>query len=98
MTPFIGQGACMSIEDAYAFGYMLSKYKTDLNKAQKKYNKFRIKRVRSIYTKSLNQGKLNHLSNPFLVYSRNMLMKYTNVIKNQTNQIWSYDITSILKK
>ena len=98
MTPFIGQGACMSIEDAYAFGYMLSKYKTDLNKAQKKYNKFRIKRVRSIYTKSLNQGKLNHLSNPFLVYPRNMLMKYTNVIKNQTNQIWSYDITSILKK
>ena len=24
-------------------------------------------------------------------------MKYTNVIKNQTNQIWSYDVTSILK-
>ena len=97
MTPFIGQGACMSIEDAYAFGYMLSIY-DDLNKAQKEYNKFRINRVRSIYTKSLNQGKLNHLSNPLLVYSRNMLMKYTNVIKNQTNQIWSYDITSILKK
>ena len=91
MVPFIGQGACMSLEDAYTYGYMLSKYNNDLPKAQNEYNKFRINRVQSIYTKSLNQGKLNHLSNPFLVYLRNILMKYTNVIKNQTNQIWSYD-------
>ena len=98
MVPFIGQGACMSLEDAYTYGYMLSKYNNDLPKAQNEYNKFRINRVQSIYTKSLNQGKLNHLSNPFLVYLRNILMKYTNVIKNQTNQIWSYDVTSILKK
>jgi hypothetical protein len=77
---------------------MLSKYNNDLPKAQNEYNKFRINRVKSIYTKSLNQGKLNHLSNPFLVYLRNILMKYTNVIKYRTNQIWSYDVTSMLKK
>ncbi|RZO27916.1 MAG: hypothetical protein EVA93_02180 [SAR86 cluster bacterium] len=98
MVPFIGQGACMSLEDAYTYGYMLSKYNNDLPKAQNEYNKFRINRVKSIYTKSLNQGKLNHLSNPFLVYLRNILMKYTNVIKYRTNQIWSYDVTSMLKK
>ena len=98
MVPFIGQGACMSLEDAYTYGYMLTKYNNDLAKAQNEYNKFRIIRVQSIYTKSLNQGKLNHLSNPILVFLRNILMKYTNIIHNQTNQIWSYDVTSMLKK
>ncbi len=97
MVPFIGQGACMSLEDAYVFGYMLSKYKNNLSRAQNEYNKFRIKRVRTIYNKSINQGKLNHLSNPFLVNLRNILMKSTNFIKNRTNKIWSYDVTSILK-
>ena len=94
IVPFIGQGACLALEDSYVLGNLITKYKDNLKIAQIKYNKLRIKRVRSIYRKSLNQGKLNHLKNPLLVFLRNMLMKYTNIISSQTKSIWFYDVTN----
>ena len=94
IVPFIGQGACLALEDSYVLGNLISKHKNNLIIAQTKYSKLRIKRVRSIYRKSLNQGKLNHLKNPLLVFLRNMLMKYTNIISNQTKSIWSYNVTN----
>ena len=92
IVPFIGQGACLALEDAYIFGSLLYKHKNDLSLAQIKYNELRIKRIRSIYKKSLNQGKLNHLSNPFFVFLRNLFMKYTNIISIQIKSVWSYDV------
>jgi len=94
IVPFIGQGACLALEDSYVLGNLIAKHKDDLKIAQTKYNKLRIKRVRSIYRKSLNQGKLNHLKNPLLVFLRNMLMKYTNIISSQIKSIWFYDVTN----
>ena len=98
IVPFIGQGACLALEDAFIFGQLLKKYSNDYSLSQYKYNLLRIDRIRSIYTKSLHQGKLNHLSNPFLVYMRNLLMKYTNVINDRTKEIWSYDVRTIINK
>ena len=94
IVPFIGQGACLALEDSYVLGNLITKHKDNLKLAQTKYNKLRIKRVRSIYRKSLNQGKLNHLKNPLLVFLRNMLMKYTNIISSQIKSIWFYDVTN----
>ena len=94
IVPFIGQGACLALEDSYVLGNLIAKHKDDLKIAQTKYNKLRIKRVRSIYRKSLNQGKLNHLKNPLLVFLRNMLMKYTSIISSQIKSIWFYDVTN----
>ena len=94
IVPFIGQGACLALEDSYVLGNLITKHKDNLKIAQAKYNKLRIKRVRSIYRKSLNQGKLNHLKNPLLVTLRNMLMKYTNIISAQIKSIWFYDVTT----
>ena len=94
IVPFIGQGACLALEDSYVLGNLITKHKDNLEIAQTKYNKLRINRVRSIYTKSLNQGKLNHLKNPLLVFLRNILMKYTNIISSQTKSIWFYDVTN----
>ena len=96
IVPFIGQGGCMALEDAYAFGYLLSKHNNDIEIAQKNYQKLRLKRIRSIHKSSLFQAKLNHLSNPFLVRLRNILMRYTGVISYRTKSIWSYDITAEL--
>ena len=96
IVPFIGQGGCMALEDAYAFGYLLSKHNNDIEIAQKNYQELRLKRVRSIHKSSLFQAKLNHLSNPFLVRLRNILMRYTGVISYRTKSIWSYDITAEL--
>ena len=94
IVPFIGQGACLALEDSYVLGNLISKYQNNLIIAQSKYHQLRIKRVRSIYRKSLNQGRLNHLKNPFLVFLRNALMKYTNIISSQTKSIWFYNVTN----
>ena len=96
IVPFIGQGGCMALEDAYAFGYLLSKHNNDIEIAQKNYQELRLKRLRSIYKSSLFQAKLNHLSNPFLVRLRNVLMRYSGIIYYRTKSIWSYDITTEL--
>ena len=94
IVPFIGQGACLALEDSYVLGNLINKYQNNFTIAQSKYHQLRIKRVRSIYRKSLNQGRLNHLKNPFLVFLRNMLMKYTNIISSQTKSIWFFDVTN----
>ena len=96
IVPFLGQGGCLALEDAFIFGNLLKKYKNNFNQAQNKYQQVRIKRIKSISKQSLNQAKLNHLSNPLLIFIRNMLMKYTNVIFNRTKNIWSYDISKII--
>jgi len=93
IVPFIGQGACLALEDAYVLGSLLNKYKCSFNDAQTQYNKIRIKRIRSIYKKSLDQGRFNHLSNKLLIFFRNLLMKYTKIISIQTKSIWNYDVT-----
>ena len=93
IVPFIGQGACLALEDSYVLGQLISKH-NNIKIAQAKYNKLRINRVRTIYRRSLNQGKLNHLRNPLLVFLRNFLMKYTNIISTQTKSIWLYDVTN----
>ena len=95
IVPFIGQGACMALEDSYALGYLINKH-NNLGDAQIHYQKLRLKRVRSIHRKSLNQARLNHIKNPFFVAIRNFLMKHTNIIHNRTKSIWSYDVISKL--
>ena len=94
IVPFIGQGACLALEDSYVLGNLICKNQNNLIIAQTKYHQLRIKRIRSIYRKSLNQGRLNHLKNPFLVFLRNALMKYTNIISIQTKSIWFYNVTN----
>ena len=94
IVPFIGQGACLALEDSYVLGNLICKNQNNLIIAQTKYHQLRIKRIRSIYRKSLNQGRLNHLKNPFLVFLRNALMKYTNIISSQIKSIWFYNVTN----
>ena len=93
IVPFLGQGGCLALEDAYIFGNLINLYKNDIVKSQTIYNHIRLKRVRKIHKMSLNQAKFNHLGNPFAIFLRNSLMKYTNIISLRTRGIWNYDIT-----
>lgn len=96
IVPFMGQGACLALEDAYTFGNLIYKNKNHFKNSQIKYEKIRLKRIKSVQKKSLNQAKLNHLKNPILIFIRNVLMRYTKVITNRTKAIWSYDISKQL--
>ena len=92
ITPFIGQGGCMALEDVYEFTKVLKSNNGQFLKTQKEYQSKRLKRVRYINKTSMNQGKLNHTKNPFLVFLRNFLMKNTNIIRFMTKKIWEYRI------
>ena len=61
MVPFLGQGACMAIEDAYAFATLAATLDCDFNKVQTLYQKIRSKRNNHVQATSMLQGKLNHI-------------------------------------
>jgi salicylate hydroxylase len=96
IVPFLGQGACLALEDAYAFGNLITKFNNDFEKAQIEYQNIRLNRIKLIHRKSTNQAKLNHLKNPILVYLRNALMRFTGIISIRMNAIWSYKISKKL--
>ena len=91
IVPFMGQGGCLAIEDSYIFGKLLIKYRNDIKKSQSIYHDVRYSRIKKIRDDSLNQATFNHLKNPLLIYIRNLLMKYTNIIHILTKKVWDYD-------
>ena len=93
IVPFIGQGGCLALEDAYIFGNLLIKYGSDINKTQNAYEALRVKRIKTIANMSLRQGHLNHISNPIIVFLRNFVMQYfpSLAIGSVREKIWNYD-------
>ena len=98
MVPFLGQGGCMAIEDAYTFGVLAGKLKNDFKKIQSVYEKVRLKRNNKIQSTSMMQGKLNHIKNPIGTFIRNLAMKHTSVMSKRTKKIWEYDANKELEK
>tara|TARA_B100000902_G_scaffold384610_1_gene424970 strand:- start:498 stop:1634 length:1137 start_codon:yes stop_codon:yes gene_type:complete len=93
IVPFIGQGGCLALEDAYIFGNLLIKYSSDIRKTQNAYEALRIKRIKTIANMSLRQGHLNHISNSIIVYLRNFVMRYfpSLAMRPIREKIWNYD-------
>ena len=73
MLPFLAQGSCLAIEDAYSLSELLKN--NDQKKSLFNYQKLRIKRGNEIQFRSKLQGNLNHLSNGFLIFLRNLFLK-----------------------
>ena len=93
IVPFIGQGGCLALEDAYIFGHLLTKYNSDINKAQNAYEALRVKRINTIARMSLKQGHLNHISNPIIIFLRNFVMRHfpSLALKSVREKVWNYD-------
>ena len=98
MVPFLGQGGCMAIEDGYTFGMLVGKYQGNLRIVQQHYEKIRLKRTNKIQAQSLLQGKIYHLTNPVIVFFRNMFIRHTSVAKTNMKKIWNYDVDAEIKK
>jgi len=92
MVPFLGQGACIAIEDAYTFGLLCHELNCKFENIQKIYQQLRLKRNNKIQQMSLIQGKINHLKNPFLVFLRNQLLRKTNIASNRLKTIHNYNV------
>ena len=91
MVPFLGQGACMAIEDAYSFAMACKENTANLSSAQQAYDFVRSKRTKKIQRLSMMQGKIYHMKNPLLLAARNAVMKYTNIPGNDLKRIHDYD-------
>ena len=91
MVPFLGQGACMAIEDSYSFAMACKEHMTNLANAQTDYDHVRSKRTKKIQQLSMMQGKVYHLKNPILVAARNAIIKHTNIPGNDLKRIHDYD-------
>jgi len=97
IVPFLGQGGCMALEDAYIFGKLLAKNINNIEVAQSNYQKIRLSRIKFIKQISENQGKLYHLSNPLLIKGRNFLMKLSNKYTDKRIQrIWDYNPDEVI--
>lgn len=99
IVPFIGQGGCLALEDAYIFGNLLIKYHSNFDKAQNIYELVRKKRIKTVMKLSLRQGSLNHISNPVLIFFRNLVMKYlpSLAMRSIKVKVWNYDPSEEIK-
>ena len=99
IVPFLGQGGCLALEDAYIFGKLVVRFKHDFEKIQSSYEDIRLKRIKNITKLSQRQGYFNHLSNSFLITGRNAVMKLLpNVAMQSAKSIWTYDAVKTLTK
>ena len=97
MVPFLGQGGCMAIEDAYSFAIACNENINNLEGAQADYDIVRNKRTKKIQFLSMMQGRIYHMKNPLLVAARNAIMKYTNIPGNDLKRIHDYDAHDEMK-
>ena len=95
MVPFLGQGGCLAIEDAYCLMFLLTG-KEDLNAALQKYDKLRNSRSSWIQKRSKFQGMFNHVSNPLLATVRNFVTKI--IMNSSVNKLHSYNLIKELSK
>ena len=99
IVPFIGQGGCLALEDAYTFGQLIVNSKEDLKNIQSVYEDLRLQRIHKIKSLSERQGRLNHIQNPILASGRNMVIKYLPTIgMHSVRKVWNYDIDNALSK
>lgn len=92
MVPFLGQGGCMAIEDAYTFATLANKLDCDFKKIQILYERIRLNRNNQVQSASLKQGKLNHIKNPLAALIRNLIISYTPLVRLRLGMVWDYDI------
>ena len=95
MVPFLGQGGCLAIEDAYCLASLI-KDKEDLKTIVRKYDRLRNSRGRWIQKRSKLQGIFNHISNPILAKARNLLTKI--IMNSSVNKLHSYNLIKELSK
>jgi salicylate hydroxylase len=65
MLPYLGQGACMAIEDAYSLAAAIARADLDPEGALALYEAVRLPRTRRTVLGSRERAKLNHLPSPW---------------------------------
>lgn len=103
MLPYLAQGACMAIEDAYALATLLAKYSDDGERALREYEAERLPRTSRVQLTARARSRINHLPSPAARMIRNLNYGVQKLLKpNQHTYkiewIYGYDVTSASAK
>jgi 2-polyprenyl-6-methoxyphenol hydroxylase-like FAD-dependent oxidoreductase len=74
-TPNLGQGDCLSIEDAVCLAQMIQNDK-NIDLAMNRFNKIRLARTKKVIHESWKFGKIAQIDNPIICTVRNKVMKW----------------------
>jgi 2-polyprenyl-6-methoxyphenol hydroxylase-like FAD-dependent oxidoreductase len=83
MTPNLGQGACLTLEDAVVLGNCLVKEPDNISNALTRYESERINRASFVVKASWQFGKMAQVENPIVCWCRNLVIKLTPSILQQ---------------
>jgi salicylate hydroxylase len=99
MLPYLGQGACMAIEDGCILAAALSGMPQDLSGALKLYEQVRLPRARGAVLGSRARAEVNHLSSPWKRLSRDVRLALSqrfgrDKMVMQPSWLYDYDIAA----
>jgi salicylate hydroxylase len=99
MLPYLGQGACMAVEDAYALARALERETQSVGQALQAYEAERRPRASRVQLASRARARINHLESPWAGLRRDIgyrLKKLWNPSKHPYGVEWVYghDVTA----
>jgi salicylate hydroxylase len=98
MVPFVAQGACMAIEDAWVLADQLAKT-PNISTALQNYQNTRKPRATKVQETALKSGRIYHVSNPLARKLLHTGMRLSSVaapsiIAGHYDWIYNHDVTA----
>ena len=98
MLPYLAQGACMAIEDAYVLAATLEQQSTSVTEALKAYEALRRPRTAQVQRNSSARARTNELVSPLARLKRDLIYKFNKLIHPERHTygiewIYGYDVT-----
>ena len=98
MLPYLAQGACMAIEDAFALASSLDAHRQQPETALERYEGLRRDRASRVQSAANARAKVNHLTSRWARLKRDAVYAWRKLIKPsshtyQIEWIYGYDVT-----
>jgi salicylate hydroxylase len=99
MLPYIGQGACMAVEDSYILAASIAQTPDDLGEALGRYERLRVPRTRRAVLEARARGETMHLVSRWAQLKRNVKMALHRRVGGdktgiQLGSYYSYDVAA----
>ena len=99
MLPYLGQGACMAVEDGCILAEAISRSPGDPAAALRDYERLRMPRTARAQLGSRHRAKQNHLASPVARIRRDLKMAWNNRFgrdksPNQAEWLYDYDVAA----
>ncbi len=90
MTPNLGQGAALAMEDAWGLAEALARNKKDIPRALETYERRRRERVERVVMKSWLMGRAAHIRHHALRWLRNRYLRRIPEKRSEQDMLWLY--------